>query len=57
MFDHLLGVSTTNLTFLKTFDSDFSYTEIWFTDENFKGLDIEDRIKFISVINWCMYIK
>ena len=31
--------------FLKTFDSKFSYTEVWFTDQNPKSLEIEDKIK------------
>ena len=33
----------TNL-FLKTFDSEFSYIEVWFNDENSKLLEIEDKI-------------
>ena len=37
--------------FLKTFNSELSYTEIWFTDQNFKPLEIEDKIKNFSVIN------
>ena len=28
----LLDISTENCTFLKTFDSEFSYMEVWFTD-------------------------
>ena len=28
----LLDISTGNYTFLKTFDSKFSYIEVWFTD-------------------------
>ena len=30
--------------FLKTFDSEFSYIEVWFTDQNSKPLEIEDKI-------------
>ena len=37
--------------FLKTFDSEFSYTEVWFTDQNFKPLEIEDNINITLVIN------
>ena len=30
--------------FLKTFDSELLYIEVWFNDQNSKTLDIEDRI-------------
>ena len=32
-------------------DSEFSYTEVWFTDQNSKPLDIEDKINITLVIN------
>ena len=31
--------------FLKTFDSEFLHIEVWFTDQNSKPLEIEDKIK------------
>ena len=46
----LLDISPKNL-FLKTFDSEFSYIEVWFTDQNSKTLEIEDKINIILVIN------
>ena len=46
----LLDISPKNL-FLKTFDSEFSYIEVWFTDQNSKPLEIEDKINIILVIN------
>ena len=36
--------------FLKTFNSEFSYTEVWFTDQNFKPLQKEDKINTTLVI-------
>ena len=33
------------LIFSKTFNSKFSYIEVWFTDQNSKLLGIEDKIK------------
>ena len=30
--------------FLKTFDSKFSYIEVWFTDQNSNPLEIEDKM-------------
>ena len=50
-FGQLLDISPKNFIFLKTFDSEFSYTVVWFTDQNPKPLDIEDRINITSVIN------
>ena len=37
--------------FLKTFDLEFSYTEVWFTDQNSNLLEIEDKINITLVIN------
>ena len=36
---------------LKMFDLEFSSIEVWFTDQNSKPLDIEDRINITLVIN------
>ena len=35
-----LEISQTNFVFLKTFNSKFSYIELWFTDQNSEPLDI-----------------
>ena len=37
--------------FLKTVDSEFSYIEVWFTDQNSKLLKIEDKINITLVTN------
>ena len=37
--------------FLKTFNSEFLYIEVWFTDQNSKPLEIEDKINITLVIN------
>ena len=37
--------------FLKIFNSEFSYIEVWFTDQNSKSLEIEDRINITLAIN------
>ena len=47
----LLDISTKNVLFLKIFNSEFSYIEVWFTDQNFKPLEIEDKINITLVIN------
>ena len=47
-----LVISPTNHIFLKTFDSEFHYIEVWFTYQNSQPLEIEDRINLILVIKW-----
>ena len=39
-FGQLLDISPENLIFLKTFDSEFSYIELWFTDQNSNPLEL-----------------
>ena len=50
-FGQLLDISPKNYVFLKTFDSEFSYIQVWFTDQNSVLLEIEDKIKITLVIN------
>ena len=50
-FGQFLDISPKNFKFLKTFDSEFSYIEVWFTDQNSKPLEIEDKINITLVIN------
>ena len=40
-FGQLLDISHKNFIFLKTFDSEFSYSEVWLTDQNYKLLQIK----------------
>ena len=40
-FAQLLDTSLKSFIFLKNFNSDFSYIEIWFTDQMSKSLEIE----------------
>ena len=51
LFGQLLDISPKNFIFLKTFYSEFSYTDVWFTDQNYKTLEIEDKINITLVIN------
>ena len=43
-FSSLLEIAPTNSIYLKTFSSEFSYIEVWFTEQNSQPLEIEDRI-------------
>ena len=49
-FRQLLNISLDSFTFLKTFDSEFSYIEVSFTDQNSNLLEI-DKINTTIVIN------
>ena len=49
-FGQLLNVSPENFIFLKIFDSEFSHRDGWFTDQNSKPLEIEDKINITLVI-------
>ena len=50
-FGQLLHISLENFIFLKTFDSEVSYIEVWFTDQNSNPLEIEDKVNVTLVIN------
>ena len=46
-FAQLLDISQKKVLFLKTFDSEFLYIEVW---SNYKPLEIEDKISITLVI-------
>ena len=49
-FGSLLDISPFNHIFLKTFNSEYDEIGEWFTDQNSKPLEIEDRINLTMVI-------
>ena len=49
-FGQLLDISPKEFMFLETFVSEFSYIQVWFTDQNFKPLEIEDKINITLAI-------
>ena len=49
-FGSLLEISPTNHIFLKAFNSEFQEIIIWFTDQNSKTLEVEDRINLTLII-------
>ena len=49
-FCSLLEISATKHIFLKTFNSEFQDIEVWFTDQNSKPLEIEDKTNLTMVI-------
>ena len=56
-FGQLLDISPKNLIFFKTFDSEFLYIEVFFTDQNSNNLEIEDKINIALVIDESIIYK
>ena len=50
-FGQLLDILPINFIVLKTFNSELSYSEVWFTDQNSKPLEIEVKVNITLVIN------
>ena len=46
-FSQLLNISPKNFIFLKTFNSEFSFVEVWFADCNSKLLEKEDYFSYL----------
>ena len=51
LFGQLLDISRKKIIFLKTCNSEFSYFEVWFANQNFTPLEIEDKRNTTLVIN------
>ena len=49
-FDQVLDISPKKFIFLKTFNLEFSYIEVWFTDQNSEPVEIEDKINITLAI-------
>ena len=50
-FGQLLDISPKKFISFKTFDSEWSYIELWSTNQNYKPLEIEDKINITFTIN------
>ena len=50
-YGQLISISPKSLIFLKTMNTGFSETEVWFTDQNNNALEIEDNINISLIIN------
>ena len=42
-FEQLINISPHSLTMLDTINTEFSFTDVWFSDQNSKSLEIEDN--------------
>ena len=50
-FSQLLDISPNSFIFLITFDSEFSFIDVWFIDQNSNPLNIEEKINITLIIN------
>ena len=50
-FGQLLDISLKNFIFLETLNTGLWYIEVWFTDQNSKSLQTENKINITLVIN------
>ena len=49
-FSSLLEVSPPNHIFLKKIDSEFQEIKVWFTDQNSKTLEVEEKINLNLIV-------
>ena len=49
-FGQLINISPHSLMMLNTVNSEFSYVEVWFTDQASKALEIEDNVNLTLII-------
>ena len=48
----LLDIPPKTFVFIKTFNSEFSYFELWFTYQNYKPLVVEDKININQSVKY-----
>ena len=46
----LINISPHSLTMLNTTNTEFSFVEVWFTDQNSKQFEIEDNVNMTLII-------
>ena len=49
-FGQLITITPHSLTMLKTTNAEFSFIEVWFTDQNNRPLEIEDNVNITLII-------
>ena len=49
-FGQLINIAPHSLTTLNTRNTEFSFVEVWFTDQNSKQLEIEDNVNMALII-------
>ena len=54
-FSQLITITPHSPTMLKTTNAEFSFIEIWFTDQNNRPLEIEDNVNITLIIGISYY--
>ena len=49
-FGQLIKISPHSLIMMNTVNTEFSFIEVWFTDQTTKALDIEDNVDLTPII-------
>ena len=49
-FEQLINISPHSLTMMSTINTEFSFSEVWFTDQVSKALEIEHNINLTIII-------
>ena len=49
-FGQLINIAPHSLTMIGTTNTEFSFIEVWFTDQNSKPLETEDNVNLILII-------
>ena len=48
-FEQLINISSHSLTMMNTINTEFSFVEVWFTDQVSKALEIEDNVNLTII--------
>ena len=49
-FGQLINILPHSLTMMNTVNTEFSFVEVWFTDQSSKALEIEDNVNLTLII-------
>ena len=49
-FEQLINISQQSLTMMNTVNTEFSFVEVWFTNQAGKALEIEDNVDLTLII-------
>ena len=49
-FEQLINIAPHSLTMLSTTNTEFSFIEVWFTDQNSEPLEVEDNVNLALII-------
>ena len=55
-FGQLINISPHSLAMRNTVNTEFSFGEVWFTDQTSKALKIEDNINLTLIVGWLLRV-